>query len=106
MESCLIVHPKAYSKFHVFYTVIFATNLIALCLMTINYCMSSYSLKYYEEEDPNIDLTGIKSFHFSRGAIQEYNPYTSNLGTTGIIAFLVHVPTEKIIDARREFAHK
>ena len=83
MESCLIVHPKAYSKFHVFYTVIFATNIIALCLMTINYCMSSYSLNYYKEEEPNIDLTGVKSFHFSKGAIQEYRPETSNLGTTG-----------------------
>jgi hypothetical protein len=53
--------------------------------------MSSYSLKYYEEEDPNIDLTGIKSFHFSRGAIQEYNPDTSNLGTTGKLFYNCYI---------------
>ena len=87
MDSCLIVHPKAYSKVHVFYSIIFIGNIIALCLMTINYCLSAYSLKYYEEEDPNIDLTGISSFSFRRGYIDEYSPGESNLGTTGKLFF-------------------
>ena len=83
MEECLIVHPRAYNKATTLYTLTFITNLASLILMTINYCRSVYSLDYLEENNPDIDLTGIKKFSFSSGSIKEYNPSLPNLGNTG-----------------------
>ena len=83
MEECLIVHPRAYNKAIVIYSLAFITNLVSLILMTINYCRSVYSLDLLEENDPDIDLTGIKKFSFSAGSIQEYKPSLPNLGDTG-----------------------
>ena len=39
-----------------------------------------------EEKDPDIDLTGLKSFYFERSLNEyEYSPEMSNLGNTGNI---------------------
>ena len=39
-------------------------NLGALVVLSISYCKSTYSLELLEENDPDIDLTGLKSFSF------------------------------------------
>jgi hypothetical protein len=40
-------------------------------------------LEYLIEEDPDIDLTGLKSFSFIKDSDVEYDLNISNLGTTG-----------------------
>ena len=59
MEKLLKVYPRAYNKVYTFYYPILALNLILFALVTINYCLSFYTLNYLEENDPDIDLTGI-----------------------------------------------
>ena len=83
MEECLIVHPRAYNKACILFILAFLANFVSLILMTINYCRSTYSLDYLEENDPDIDLTGIKYFSFSSGNSKEYSPSLPNLGNTG-----------------------
>jgi len=84
MENLLKVYPKAYNKVYVFYYIIFGLNLILFALVTINYCLSFYTLNYMEENNPDIDLTGIRSFQFSSSLdAYEYKPGMSNLGKTG-----------------------
>ena len=85
MENLLKVYPRAYNKIYVFYYIILALNLILFALVTINYCLSFYTLNYLEENDPDIDLTGIESFKFSSSSNFEYSPGMSNLGKTGKI---------------------
>ena len=86
MEDLLKVHPKAYNKVYIFYYIILTINLILFILVTINYCLSFYSFNYKEENDPSIDITGIKSFNFvSSLDTFEYSPGMSNLGNTGKI---------------------
>lgn len=64
MDECLIVHSKAYSKVYIFYSFLFAIHIISFIIGTVNYCRSRYKLEYLEENNPDIDLTGIKSFDF------------------------------------------
>ena len=86
MENLLKVYPKAYNKVYVFYYIILGLNLILFALVTINYCLSFYTLNYMEENNPDIDLTGIQSFQFSSSLDDyEYKPGMSNLGKTGKI---------------------
>ena len=85
MENLLKVYPRAYNKVYIFFYIILALNLILFALVTINYCLSFYTLNYMEEIDPDIDLTGIKSFNFISSSNYEYSPGMSNLGKTGKI---------------------
>ena len=64
MEVCLIVHTRAISKVYIFYDLLFGINIISFIIGTVSYCLSRYNLKYLGEDDPDIDLTGIKSFDF------------------------------------------
>lgn len=83
MEDWLSVHSHAYSKVYFIYGLVFAVNLGALVILSINYCKSTYSLSLLEENDPDIDLTGLKGFSFESYSNMEYSPEMSNLGTTG-----------------------
>ena len=64
MDEWLTVHSTAYSKVYFLYGLVFAINLGALVVLSINYCKSTYSLEFLEENDPDIDLTGLKGFSF------------------------------------------
>ena len=83
MDDWLSVHSHAYSKVYLLYGLVFVVNLGALVVSSINYCKSTYSLELLEETDPDIDLTGLKSFSFDSFSNMKYSPEMSNLGTTG-----------------------
>ena len=83
MDSWLSVHSQAYSKVYLIYGLLFALNLGGLAIFSLFYCKSKYSLEYLIEDDPDIDLTGLKSFSFTKESDLEYNLSISNLGTTG-----------------------
>jgi len=83
MDYWLSVHSKAYSKVYLIFDLLFVLNLGGLIIFSIYYCKSKYSLEYLIEDDPDIDLTGLKSFSFSRISDVEYDLGISNLGTTG-----------------------
>ena len=83
MDSWLSVHSHAYSKVYLIYGLLFALNIGGLVVFSIYYCKSKYSLEYLIEDDPDIDLTGLKSFSFSKTSDIEYSLDVSNLGTTG-----------------------
>ena len=86
MEDLLKVHPKAYNKVYVFYYIILALNFILFILATVNYCLDFWAFNYFEENDPDITITGLKSFDFiSSLDTYEYSPRMSNLGNTGKI---------------------
>jgi len=85
MDDWLRVHYQAYSKVYLIYGLVFAVNLGALVVLSISYCKSTYSLNLLEENDPDIDLTGLKGFSFDYYSNMEYTPGMSNLGTTGNI---------------------
>ena len=87
MEDWLSVHERAYGKVYFLYSLVFVVNIIALIFLTVNYCLSKYSLEYFKEDDPDIDLTGLKGFSFSQISHDEYSPTMSNLGTTGKLFF-------------------
>ena len=57
-------------------------SIIGIIFSTVVFCSK---FKIYEENDPNIYLTGVKSFLFSKKQTHnpEYNPGISNLGYTG-----------------------
>jgi len=83
MDYWLSVHSKAYSKVYLIFDLLFVLNLGGLIIFSIYYCKSKYSLEYLIEDDPDIDLTGLKSFSFTRISDVEYDLGISNLGTTG-----------------------
>ena len=86
MEDLLKVHPKAYNKVYILYYIILTINLVLFIIVTINYCLSFYAFNYKEENYPDIDITGIKSFKFVSSLDSfEYSPGMSNLGNTGKI---------------------
>ncbi len=86
MENLLKVNIKAYNKVYTFYYIILIINIILFGLITFNYCQSYYFFSYMEEKDPDIDLTGLKSFYFEKSLNKyEYSPEMSNLGNTGSI---------------------
>ena len=86
MENLLKVNIKAYNKVYVFYYIILIINFILFGLTTFNYCQSYYIFNYMEENNPDIDLTGLKSFYFELSLDKyEYSPEMSNLGNTGNI---------------------
>ena len=87
MENLLKVHLKAIDKFYFFYWIIVGIFVITLILSTINYCLIHYSLEFLEENDPDIDVGGLRTFSFNRHYKSfEYSPGISNLGTTGKIS--------------------
>ena len=83
MDSWLSVHSHAYSKVYLIYGLLFALNIGGLVIFSIYYCKSNYSLEYLIEDDPDIDLSGLKSFSFTNAYDLEYSLGISNLGTTG-----------------------
>ena len=83
MESLLTVHAKAFPKVYLMCDILFLLNLAGLTIFSIYYCKSKYSLDLLIEDDPDIDLRGLKSFTFSRTYDVEYTLGVSNLGTTG-----------------------
>ena len=87
MINWFTVHDKAVNKVYFLYIISFSLNLFSLILMTIIYCINIYSFQYLDEDDPNIDLTGIKSFTFGSGDIPDYSPGQPNLGNTGKLFF-------------------
>ena len=87
MDDWLSVHSHAYSKVYLLYGLVFVVNLGALVVLSINYCKSTYSLELLEENDPDIDLTGLQGFSFGSYSNMEYSPEMSNLGTTGKLYF-------------------
>lgn len=87
MEEILRVNIESYNKVYILYSIIFSINIILWTISTVNYCKSVYSLDYMEENNPDIDLTGISSFEFISSNFMEYSDGMSNLGTTGKIFF-------------------
>ena len=87
MEEILRVNYESYNKVYILYSIIFSINIILWTISTVNYCKSVYSLHYMEENNPDIDLTGISSFEFISSNFMEYSDGMSNLGTTGKIFF-------------------
>ena len=87
MDDWLSVHSHAYSKVYLLYGLVFTVNLAALVVLSINYCKSTYSLEFLEENDPDIDLSGLKSFSFDPKINSEYFDGMSNLGDTGKLYF-------------------
>ena len=83
MDNWLTVHSKAYSKVYLLCDLLFVLNLGGLIIFSIYYHKSKYSLEYLIEDDPDIDLTGLKTFSFTRESDLEYSLSISNLGTTG-----------------------
>lgn len=87
MDSLLSVHSRAEPKVCVFFIILIIIDLAALIIFTVNYCFSKYSLDYLIENDPDIDLTGLRGFSFIERGNEPYSPSISNLGTTGKIYF-------------------
>ena len=87
MEEILQSKKESYNKVYILYSIIFSINIILWIISTVNYCRSVYSLNYIEENNPDIDLTGISSFEFISRNFMEYSDGMSNLGTTGKIFF-------------------
>ena len=83
MDSWLSVHSYTYSKVYLIYGLLFVLNIGGLVIFSIYYCKSNYSLEYLIEDDPDIDLTGLKSFSFEKTNDVEYSLDVSNLGNTG-----------------------
>jgi len=83
MDNWLTVHSKAYSKVYLLCDLLFVLNLGGLIIFSIYYHKSKYFLEYLIEDDPDIDLTGLKTFSFTRESDLEYSLSISNLGTTG-----------------------
>ena len=105
MEDWLSVHEHAYGKVYFLYSLVFVVNIIALIFLTVNYCLSKYSLEYFKEDDPDIDLTGLKGFSFSQISHDEYSPTMSNLGPLenfSLIVIKVHVHMKNLIDAKKQ----
>ena len=87
MNKLLKVHPRAVNKIIIFMFIIFALSLALLIISIVSYSKSENNLNYFEENDPDIDLTGLSSFSFISHTPTDYSPSISNLGTTGNIIF-------------------
>ena len=87
MDNWLTVHSRAYSKVYLMCDILFILNLGGLVIFSIYYCKSKYSLEYLIEGDPDIDLTGLQNFSFSKEYDIDYSLSVSNLGTTGKLYF-------------------
>ncbi|MBO6243509.1 MAG: hypothetical protein J6O41_02940 [Clostridia bacterium] len=83
IKKWLKVHSKAYSKIYLLYGLLLGLTLVTFLIFTIYYCVSEYSFEYFIEDDPDIDLSGLKSFSFVAKYDIDYSPSVSNLGTTG-----------------------
>ena len=82
-------HTKLYSREFFFSLIILFLWIISFFFSTLKYCLYIYKLKLEENEPNIIDLSGIKSFSFSKTTSNnpEYNPKISNLGYTGQLIF-------------------
>ena len=87
MKQWLKVHSRAYSKVNLLYGLLLGLNLLSLIICTIYYCINKYSFENFIEDDPDIDLTGLKSFSFTGKYDLYYKADLSNLGTTGKLYF-------------------
>ena len=88
MKKLLKVHPKAYTKFYVFIGIILGLSLINFIVFIINYSIVSNKLNYFEENDPDIIITGLSSVAFlEKKNHEEYKVSEPNLGSTGKIIF-------------------
>jgi hypothetical protein len=64
---------------------------ISFILSTLIYFIIHNKLIILEENDPDIDLSGIKDILFYyRNKRQEYKPEMSNLGETGELIFVLY----------------
>ena len=88
-DQCLIVHEKAQDKALIIYCSITLITLTLFITVTINFARSIHSLEYFEEHDPDIDLSGVKSFSFNYNDryFPEYYKGMPNFGTTGKIYY-------------------
>lgn len=88
VNKFLIVHQRAHTKIFVFLSLIAFLTLFLIIIVSVNYSKSLNSFNYFEENDPDIDLTGLSGFSFKAYSTpSEYTPSISNLGTTGNIIF-------------------
>ena len=88
MKKLLKVHPKAYTKVYVFIGIILGLSLINFIVFIINHSIVSNKLNYFEENDPDIIITGLSSVQFlEKKNHEEYKVSEPNLGSTGKIIF-------------------
>lgn len=86
--NLLKVHPKAYLKIYVFIGIIVFLALVKLIIAIIIYSISSKKIKKFEENDPDIIITGLSSIKFlEKRNPEEYIISAPNLGSTGKIIF-------------------
>ena len=88
MNKCIKVHPKAHSKIYAFIGIIIFLALFKLIIAIINYSISSNKIEYFEENDPDIIITGLSFIEFlEKRNPEEYIISEPNLGSTGKIIF-------------------
>ena len=80
------VHPKAHLRIYILIGIIIALALIKLIISIINYSIISNKIYYFEENDPDIIITGLSSIQFlEKKYPEEYKESEPNLGSTGKI---------------------
>lgn len=90
-DDCLIVHEKAHNKVYTIYSLIGLVTLVSFITMTINFARSIHSLDYFEQNDPDIDLSGVKNFEFEqKDKFPAYDKKMPNFGTTGKIFYVCY----------------
>ena len=64
MNKCIKVHSKANLKVYSFLGIIALAALFKLIIAIINYSISSNKIEYFEENDPDIIITGLSFIEF------------------------------------------
>ena len=86
MNKFIKVHPKANLKIYILIGIIQAISLTKLIISIINYSKISNKINNFEENDPDIIITGLSSIQFlEKKNPEEYNISEPNLGSTGKI---------------------
>ena len=86
MNKFIKVHPKANLKIYILIGIIQAISLTKLIISIINYSNISNKINHFEENDPDIIITGLSSIQFlEKKNPEEYNVSEPNLGSTGKI---------------------
>ena len=84
MYECFKVHKKAHSKVFTIFGIIFALSLINFICFIVNRSIVSNTLDYFEENDPDIIITGLSKVQFLEKKMpEEYKVSEPNLGSTG-----------------------
>ena len=86
MNKFIKVHPKANLKIYILIGLIQVLSITKLIISIINYSNISNKINNFEENDPDIIITGLSSIQFlEKKNPEEYNVSEPNLGSTGKI---------------------